>query len=126
MIPADLAAAVAALEPLQQAQYQAVRDGDADTLASLAAAMRPSLAVLARHAGQGELPAALRPRLATLAAQAGAARTVATRRSLDVQRSLEALGRLHGGLQEHQQRGTYGAGGGFAASAWRSGACEQA
>lgn len=121
----ELTAALAALEPLLEQQSTALRAGDADALPALVAAMRPPLAVLARHAPHG-LPAALRPRVEALAAQAQAAQITLARRTQDVQHSLAALGQGHAGLQELQQRGMYGHRGTVAAAAWRSGGYERA
>jgi hypothetical protein len=120
----ELAAAVSALEPLLARQSGALRAGDADALPALAAAMRGPLAVLARHAPRG-LPEALRPQVEALSAQAATARVLLARRAHVVQESLAALGRSHAGLQEIQQRGVYGQGGGLSAG-WRGGAFERA
>ena len=106
--------ALAALDALFARQCEALRAGDADAVASTAMLMREPLAVLARHASAGRpLPAPWRARLHALAAQAEAARTMLARRSLHVDRALEALG-ASTRLQERQLQGTYGARGGLA------------
>ena len=106
--------ALAALDALFARQCEALRTGDADAVASTAMLMREPLAVLARHASGGRpLPATWRARLHGLAAQAEAARTMLARRSVHVDRALDALG-ASARLQERQLQGTYGARGGLA------------
>lgn len=126
MTPPELATALAALEPLLQRQGTALREGDADALAAASMLMRQPLAVLARHARTATLPAAWRARLESMAAQAEAARTMLARRSLDVDRSLSALGASAARLQDRELRGVYGQPRGFSGGALRSGAFERA
>jgi hypothetical protein len=126
LIQADLAASLAALEPLLARQAAALRAGDAEALAPLAAALRPQLAALARVVGRGPLPAASRPRIAALSAQCEAAQTLLARRAMAVEQSLGALGAGQERAQELKLRGTYGANGAMGAGVWRSGAVERA
>jgi hypothetical protein len=126
LIQPDLAAALAALEPLLTLQADALRDGDAEALGPLTTALRPQLAVLARVLARGPLPAGLRPRIVALSAQCEAAQTLLARRALDVEQSLAALGAGQERTQDLKLRGTYGATGAMGAGTWRSGAVEKA
>jgi hypothetical protein len=122
----DVAATLAALEPLLARQAAALKDGDAEALAPIAAALRPQLAALARGVGRNPLPASLRPRVVALSAQCEAAQALLARRALAVGQSLTALGAGQSRMQELSLRGTYGASGAMGAGSWRSGAVERA
>ena len=83
-------AALAEAGSLLRAHAAALRAGDADALASLAAALRPALAILARHA-RGGLTAAQRPLLESLIREAAGVHALAQRRAALAQGALDAL-----------------------------------
>lgn len=107
----DVAAVLAALQPLLQRQSRALRDGDADALPAIDAALRQHLALLSRLTARGPLPASARDLLLTLQSQAAASQTMLARRLSDVRLSLEALGAASPDLQEAGLHATYGRGG---------------
>lgn len=107
----DVATVLSALQPLLQRQARALRDGDADALPVIDAALRQHLALLSRLTARGPLPPSAREPLLALQAQAAAAQTMLARRLGNVRLSLEALGAGSPGLQEAGVHATYGRGG---------------
>ncbi len=112
--PSPFDAALAAVDGLLDEQAQAVLNGEADALAALSQLLASRLATLRAVAGRMAAPET-QQRLHALQSRAQANFEMIARRQVDVQRSLDALGRSDASLQTSQAARTYAMSGAMAA-----------